>query len=368
MTGVYSIQGERVLVTNSPRIIKPVQGCWSTFRQVIDGLLIDGDIDQRPYLYGWLKRGYESLVSGTFTPGQALCLAGPRECGKSLLQLIITEILGGRSAKPYSFLTGETTFNSDHFAGEHLMIEDDVPSTDIRARRRLGAGIKAVTANTTHRCHAKNKTALILTPFWRLSITVNDEPENLLILPPLDDGLEDKLILLKANKVAMPMPVQSHEERKRFWDTLMSELPAFIHFLVNWQIPEELKSQRWGIKQYHHPSIAEALTEAQPEIRLLSILDEVLFLHQQPSYFQGKIVEHHTPAWEGSAEQLEATITDKECRYAREAQKLLYFSSACGTYLARLKKLHPERIGCRTMHGKRIWEIKPMCFLLEKGE
>jgi hypothetical protein len=37
-----------------------------------------------------------------------------------------------------------------------------------------------------------------LKPFWRLSITLNDEPENLLILPPLDESLGDKIMLLRA--------------------------------------------------------------------------------------------------------------------------------------------------------------------------
>jgi hypothetical protein len=28
-------------------------------------------------------------------------------------------------------------------------------------------------------------------------VTVNDEPENLMVLPPIDDSIEDKLIILR---------------------------------------------------------------------------------------------------------------------------------------------------------------------------
>ena len=53
-------------------------------------------------LFGWLKIAHESLRTGKLRVGQALAFAGPRECGKSLLQNhIITPIVGGRSAKPH---------------------------------------------------------------------------------------------------------------------------------------------------------------------------------------------------------------------------------------------------------------------------
>ena len=62
-----------------------------------------------------------------------------------MLQNILTVILGGRAAKPYQFMTGGTGFNSDMFGAEHLMIEDESPSTDMRARRAFGAQIKNMT-------------------------------------------------------------------------------------------------------------------------------------------------------------------------------------------------------------------------------
>ena len=77
-------------------------------------------------------------------------------------------------------MSGATEFNGELFGCEHLMIEDDIGSTDFRARRNFGTRIKEFTVNEVQSCHAKNRQAINLKPFWRLSITLNEEPENLL--------------------------------------------------------------------------------------------------------------------------------------------------------------------------------------------
>lgn len=123
-------------------------------------------------------------------------------------------------------MSGQTTFNADLFGAEHLMIEDEHASTDIKARRNLGSHIKALTVNETQQCHQKNCTPIILTPLWRLTISVNDEPENLMVLPPIDDSLEDKLMILRAVKQAMPMPTATNQQSQAFWSQLVQELPA----------------------------------------------------------------------------------------------------------------------------------------------
>ena len=180
----------------------------------LKNLLTTSDCDQLPHVFGWLKVAYESLASGRNRPGQALALAGPPASGKSLAQNLFTEILGGRAAKPYRYMSGGTDFNGDLFACEHLMIEDDIGTTDIRSRRNFGTRIKEFTVNQVQSCHPKQRPAISLTPFWRLSISLNEEPENLLILPPFDESLRDKIILLKTNRCPMPMPTGTEAERQ----------------------------------------------------------------------------------------------------------------------------------------------------------
>ncbi|HSH40073.1 MAG TPA: hypothetical protein VK993_14970 [Chthoniobacterales bacterium] len=268
--GLHEICGKRVLVTESPKLIEPFRGKWPTIAKLLKNLLHTAEADQRPYLIGWLKVALESLRSGVWRPGQALVLAGPRDCGKSLLQKLVTEALGGRVGKPYRYMTGGSDFNGELFGSEHLTIEDELSSRYANARRAFGASIKQFTVNEVQSLHAKGKQALSMVPLWRLTISVNDEPENLLILPPLDDSIGDKLHLLKCNRKPMPMPTETAADRKAFWQTLIAEMPAFLYHVENRPIAEELRCGRFGIKTYHHPDISAAIDELAPEMQLLT--------------------------------------------------------------------------------------------------
>ena len=138
-SGIHLINNQRVLVTDSPRLIQPVPGEWPVLGALLDGMLNDPAHDQRPYLYGWLKVALAGLRDRRWAAGQVLAFAGPVSGGKSLLQCLITELLGGRSAFPYQYMTGETTFNADLFRAEHLVVDDQAESTDIRSRRHFAA-------------------------------------------------------------------------------------------------------------------------------------------------------------------------------------------------------------------------------------
>ena len=250
-------------------------------------------------------------------------------------------------------------FNADLFEAEHQMIEDEQASTDTRTRRNFGAQWKGITANDEKRCHAKNRTPVSLTPFWRLSVSVNDEPENLMVLPPIDDSIEDKLIILRASRSpkGMPMPTVTLAQRKAFWETLVGELPAFIHFLKEWKIPRELKSDRFGITHFHHPEILQAIDALAPEFRLLSLIDD--------QCFDGSRCDTD---WQGTAEELERQLTneDSPCRY--EARHLLTYNTACGVYLGRLAKKYPGRFSLHRTETTRTWTIKPLLEPIEMTE
>jgi hypothetical protein len=338
--GVHQIGCQNILVTESPRLIAPVAGDWPTLDSLLTGLFMDEVGDQRPYFNGWVKVALDTLHRGVRRPGQALAMAGPHDCGKSLLQNLVTILLGGRQAKPYQYMTGGSPFNADLFGAEHLMIEDDMPSTDIRARRNFGSHLKSVTVNDVQRCHAKNRTPVSLTPFWRLTITINDEPENLMVLPPVDDSIADKIILLRANKRPMPMPTGTLDERHKFWDTLVAELPAYAHWLLHvWDIPTELLSQRFGITHFHHPDILRSLDDLAPEMRLMSLIDGELF--KSPT----------TTEWNGTADELERRLTGSESTCQYEARRLFSFNTAAGVYLGRLAKKQAERVNQRRAKG-----------------
>ncbi|MFN7138863.1 MAG: primase-helicase family protein [Limisphaerales bacterium] len=343
-SGMVEQYGNRILVTVSPAFIKAHPGDCSMVLQLIRNLFDDEQVEQSPYVLGWLKIAVESLYSGNFRPGQALAIAGARGCGKSLLQNIITEILGGRSAKPYQYMIGLTPFNGELFGAEHLMVEDEAASTDGRNRRNFGSHIKTVCVNETQKCHGKRKDGITLKPFWRLSITLNDEPENLMILPELDESLVDKVMLLRAHKREMPMPTNTMEQRAAFMAKIRSELPAFIHYLNEWQIPEGLKSERFGITHYHHPELLESLDTLAPETKLLNIIDAHLFSDPPHS------------AWHGTAEDLENQL--RQSKFSYEVSTLCKWQGATGSHLAKLASKYPSRFEQKRTNQKRLWTIK----------
>lgn len=339
--GVYDVCGTRILVTSGPRVVKAARGTWPTLKRFVEQLLGD----QVEHFYGWLKSAMRALHAGRpWRPGQALALAGPAGCGKSLLQGIITELFGGRVAKPYRYLIGDTAFNGELLAAEHLAIEDEAASTDLRTRRHFGAQLKGLIANEVISFHQKGRQAMSFTPFWRVSITLNDEAENLMVLPPLDESIRDKIMLLKARATELPFGTDNLSERAQFRATLTAELPAFLHYLHGWRIPTRLQCKRYGIKAFHNEDLMRELQLLQPEFRLLDLLDNL--------YIWG--IDSTT--WRGTATELQRQLRDKDKR--GDVDRLLSFNTAAGVYLGRLAKSMPTRVVKLPADSKsQIWEI-----------
>jgi len=331
--GAYTMQGRLVLVLSSPVLIEPREGASPTIRLFLDGLLdFQNHPEQVATLYGWLKIYLEALYAGTPRTGQVLMMAGPKDCGKSLWQSFLTLLMGGRSAKPFQFAMGQTAFNADLFGAEHLIVEDESASTDMRVRRAFGHFIKGVAANEHQRMHAKNRDALMLTPHQRLSISVNDDPEHLTVLPPLDESLMDKILLFKCVPPPRPLNDGTPAGRKAYFDKLVSEAPAFIYSLLHYhEIEPRLRCSRFGVKAYVNPDVADMLLDMSDEMRLLNLIDMASDLYWDAG------------EWFGTSEELERKLRE-DSTVSREADRLFKWSRACGTYLQRLAAKLPERV------------------------
>jgi hypothetical protein len=351
--GIYRMGDNQILVTDSPKIITPKAGEWRTLEALFRGMFVDGELDQRPYFYGWIKNAMESFRERRWKASQLFAMAGPAGSGKSLTQNLLTAMFGGRSSKPYQFMMGHTQFNSHMFGAEHLMLEDEAESVDIRSRRHFAANIKTILAGRDQNCHAKNREALTLQPNWRMTLTLNDDPERLLVLPPFDTDVKDKIIALKVSKVPMPMPTGTVEADTAFWEQLVCELPAFLYFIDHYQVPAQLQDSRYGVWAYQHPGIVEKIQETTPEMKLLELIDQALwYAHVNPE------------TWEGTAGKLERALTCDSSLVSYEARRLLNWNQATGTYLARLRDSSAEqargRVQSRKLHGQTIWTIRPV--------
>ena len=134
-------------------------------------------------------------------------LCGPASAGKSLFQAILTAATGGRSSRPYQVMTGGTPFNEHLFAAEHWVIEDEYSSGDMKARNQLGTSIKNFVANAQKLNHGKNKVPFMSPPLLQfMTVTLNDELENIAQLPQKHPSLDGKVSLYDCECSAMPMP------------------------------------------------------------------------------------------------------------------------------------------------------------------
>lgn len=343
--GPIEQHGNRILVTNSPQVIDPQPGEWPCFRKLLSELFNDTTHQQLDYFHGWLLYARRCFQTSEFKPGQCLVMAGPPDCGKSFLQNRITLMLGGRAAKPYQYMAGDTTFNRELFGAEHLMIEDVISTTNIRDRRNFGSRIKEFTVNEVQVNHGKCRDGINVNPLWRVTLTVNDEPEDLMILPPMIDSVADKFILLKVSKGAFP------EETDAFRITIDSELKHYLHWLHNeWAMPDDIKGRRYGIKSFQHPDLLGCINELAPEHELLMLIDEHCFCNGQT-------------VWRGSAAELQTWLSTA-CE--KRVEHLLKWGQACATYLSRLSKQLPDRFLYHRTRHERTWELRAPVSMSEK--
>ena len=150
-------------------------------------------------------------------------------------------------------------------------MEDDNYETDHRSRQAFAASVKRITANVEQSYHKKNLPEQTMKPYWRLSISLNNEENNLAVLPELDPSLEDKLIVFKCERNEMPVPTRGPGRTLEV--AIEEELPAFLHYLRHeHNITPEFASKRYGIKAFVHPIIREELAQLDPAIAVYSTL------------------------------------------------------------------------------------------------
>lgn len=367
-SGVHRLDsGERVLVKSQPSLVEPVAGEWPTIRALIEGLL---GTEQATYFYSWCQRAHISLRDGdpgNWAPGHALIFAGPRGAGKSLIQTkIITPILGGREADPQKFLFGTDDFNGDCFSAEHLNLGEVPSSQKTVDRMALAETIKQIVATPLARMRLMRTEPWSVHPYWRLTISLNDDPDKLRSLPPITADLGDKVIIFHTRKAAMPMPTTTLDERRAFSQAIADEMPAFLHWLLTeWTIPAELlkypdgtDATRFGFREYHSTLIKDGLFDETPAGELMMLIDNAEFEHEGRKglkLWDLDSAPHHNAGqpgkcWHGSALLLERILCGQEeprCSIGEQFREF-FKKNALPRLLQRLNE-HPE-LG----DGKRI--------------
>jgi hypothetical protein len=243
------------LVTSGPKIIKGTPGDFSFIENFL-GDLFDGQ-DQAFSAIAWLRQARSNLVAGKRRPLPAAALVGPRDCGKSLFIELTRYTLGGRSANALRALNGSTNFNADALGAELLVIDDEIASRDHRARVALAQGLKKQLFAASVRVEGKYRDVVTMRPIHAVILAVNSEPENMMVLPALDDSLKDKISLFLCNRARL----DGLHSRDEISAHLKAEIPAFIYYLENSNHPKHLHNRRTGVAAWHHPELFETLTQ-----------------------------------------------------------------------------------------------------------
>lgn len=366
--------GRDVVIRMSPRFYEPVQGDWEVVRRLVHDRLDlgDGDVKQAVYFHAWCKVALESLMfgePGSFKPGHALVLAGPVGCGKSRLQVMITHLFGGRKADPTAFLMGDDSFNADMMGSEHLMMEELLTSSWSAADRvTLSESIKRMVANESKRMRMMRTDPITVDPFWRFTLSLNNDPDKMRAFPMLTPDFRDKVLMLEVAKKPMPMPTGTAAEQKAFNTAIKAALPGYVYWLLNeFVIPPALMvadgedATRFGFASFQHPRLAEQLFDDSPAAGLLRLIDQAEFesrsgmpglklwdlvhpLNTSGRKARGAAWENQPGVWQGSAEMLEDMLCGHvdgwTSSVSRPASRLL----GKGSLISMLQRLREDKV------------------------
>lgn len=316
----------KILVTQSPVIIQAVEGEFPLIKRIIKGLFYDPDYPmQFVAVMGWLHQARKNIVQGKRRPIPALALVGPIESGKTLFLEMSRVCFGGRSAPAYRALGHVNGFNSEILGAELLTVDDEVVSSDRRARFRFGQAIKSFIFGSSVRIEGKGKEAFTARPIHALAIAINDDPQHVQVLPELDHTLSDKISLIRTGRANL-LPGEA-DDRELFMERINAEIPAFLYKLENFEIPAELYNSRTGCGAWQHPAILEMLSEIAPETRLWELIQQCPNLHPA--------IENGVFRIRATAVEIEQALMENSTTMS-SARTLLRWNGAMGAYLGKL--------------------------------
>lgn len=297
-------------------------------------------------LLSWLSYFYKQGVfrRQMTQPGQALILAGGVGKGKTFFaEQIVGNLMGGAQEASDYFIDG-TSFTDDITNKPVLLIDDKACDTDSRTRSKFTMRVKALVAKAKIRHHAKFQTPVEIPYRGRLIICCNDDPQSLSVLPNLDAATSDKIIMLRLANARYQF---DSFERNAQW--IAEELPYFARFLIEWETPEEMRNDRYGVKAFQHESMKQAVAEYGVAHTAVEILSKVF----------GELAETDEDgergSFKGTATDLMATIRaagQAGPEYIKEIGNIARLRYA----LKQLVKAYP-RIVRETIKGIETWTI-----------
>jgi hypothetical protein len=396
--GLHVVTGRRVLVTEEPLFIEPKEGQWPTLEAFFAGLLCGTEpkddaggvnvIDQRPHFFAWLQHAVQSYYDCHRSRGLALAIAGEPDCGKSFLTLVLRWIFGERVGKPYAAMTGQDNFNKDAAEAVLQLVDDENQAdTKLDMRQKFASEIKKFVANNEFRLRAMHKDGFSVEVLRRLVILVN--LQGILVLPPLDGDVDDKLMLFKGYTRPRPpgdlstwregrptletpyqeacwpapMPTRTEAEQEAYRTRVRAELPAFLWWLLKkFEMPSHVSGGRFVVRHWHHPVIVAELHEMSPHTRLwdLIVRSQCVFKKDVGTTETGVILAD-CDEWKGEAKDLEDLLKNHpRSKLSADEKREIKAANWLGKRLALCEKhLGSQFCQFKKERLSRVWVLKP---------
>lgn len=246
----------------------------------------------------WLKRAYHAQLNYLPKMGQAIFICGPKENGKTLLLMkIVKVLLGNRSANPYAYFTGETSFNSELFEVPFLAINDEEAPANDAARQKYQSRLKAFCVNPEHSYHPKFCVKLSVPWCGRCGSSLNEDPASVGLLPEVNSNTQDKMMFFASHPYQGTWP-----ESEVIEATLERELPYFAKWLLEWTPPPEvLAPGRMGVKSYYDAGVLKLSRQQFQSFHCAEMLRA--WINCSAYWVDGKKTD-----WEGTPTDLQSQV------------------------------------------------------------
>lgn len=225
-------------------------------------------------LISWLAHFYRNAGRMCENPGRGLILflAGPAGVGKSFIgRQILGELMGGATDAEKFYLEGGR-FNSGIVTSPVHLIDDKLGSRSHRTHLQFTEALKIVAANAVLRYEAKFGSAVESVPWaGRIVVLANEDRQSLSVLPSLDMATRDKFLMLKAGGAKFRWGTDNENQH---W--LAEELPYFGRFLLGWDIPVEIRDDRFGVRAWQQDDMVQASAENGLSQTVLQVLEECI--------------------------------------------------------------------------------------------